>query len=49
MGEGGFTKNQYKGRGDCLKRGASTVCRFKGGGGGEGLARKKGVVILRGD
>ena len=32
--------------GDCLKRGAWTVCRFKGGGGG--LARKRGVVFLRG-
>ena len=30
-------------RGDCLKRGAWTVCRIKGG-----LASKKGVVFLRG-
>ena len=29
MGGGGGTKNQYRG-GDCLKRGAWTVCRFKG-------------------
>ena len=28
---GVFTKKQYRG-GDCLKRGAWTVCRFKGGG-----------------
>ena len=33
------------GRGDCLKRGTWTFCRFKGKG---GLARKKGVVFLRG-
>ena len=39
-------KNQNKG-GNCLKRGAWAVCRFKGGGGG-GLAKKKGVVFLRG-
>ena len=37
----GFTKNQYRG-GDCLKKGAWTVCRFKGRG---SLARKKGVVF----
>ena len=30
--EEGFTKNQYRG-GDCLKKGAWTVCQFKGGGG----------------
>ena len=30
--------------GNCLKRGAWTVCWFKGGG---GLARKRGVVFLR--
>ena len=29
--------------GDCLKRGAWIVCRFKGG-----LARKRGVVFLKG-
>ena len=38
-----FMKNQYRGR-DCLKRGAWTVCRFKGGG---GLGKKDGVVFLR--
>ena len=27
----GFARNQYRG-GNCLKRGAWTVCRFKGGG-----------------
>ena len=32
---GGFMKNHYRG-GDCLKRGAWTVCRFK-----KGLARKR--------
>ena len=32
----GLTKNQYRG-GDCLKRGAWTVCRFE-----VGLARKRG-------
>ena len=26
---GGFTKNQYRGGGDCLKRGAWTVSQFK--------------------
>lgn len=31
--------------GDFLKRGAWTVCRFKGGG---GLARKREVMFLRG-
>ena len=35
-------KNQYI-EGNCLKRGASTVCRFK-----EGLGKKEGVVLLRG-
>ena len=31
MGGGGvFTKNQYR-RGDCIKRGAWTICQFKGG------------------
>ena len=29
--DGEFTKNWYKEQ-DCLKRGAWTVCRFKGGG-----------------
>ena len=29
-------------RGDCLKGGAWTVCKFKGG-----LARKRGVVFFR--
>ena len=37
-------KNQNKGR-NCLKRGAWAVFRFKGRG---GLAKKKGVVFLRG-
>ena len=41
--EGGLTKNRYTGE-DCLKRRAWTVCRFKKG----GLARKRGVVFLRG-
>ena len=36
--EEGFTKNQYRG-GDCLKKGAWTVCQFKGGG---GLGKNKG-------
>ena len=44
VGGGGLTKNQYRG-GNCLRRGAWTVYRFKGGG---GLARKKGMVFLRG-
>ena len=35
-------KNQYS-EGDCLKRGAWTVCQFKGG-----LGKKEGVVLLRG-
>ena len=39
---GGFTKNQYRG-GNCLKRGAWTVCRFNGG-----LGEKEGVVFLMG-
>ena len=38
-------KNQYRG-GTALKGRAWTVCRFKGGGGG--LARKRGMVFLRG-
>ena len=37
-------RNQYMGE-DCLKRGAWTVCRFKGG----GLSKKEGVVFLRGE
>ena len=36
-------KNRY-GRGNCLKREAWIVCRFKG----RGLAEKEGVVFLRG-
>ena len=35
-------KNQYIG-GNCLKKGAWTVCRFKGGG---GLGEKEGVVFV---
>ena len=35
-------KNQYR-EGDCLKRGAWTVCQFKGG-----LGKKEGVVLVRG-
>ena len=31
-----FMKNHYRG-GDCLKRGAWTVCRFKGGLGKKGF------------
>ena len=41
---GGFTKNQYRGGGDCVKGKVWTVCQFKGG-----LARKKGMVLLRGE
>ena len=37
---GGFIKNQYIGRGDCLNRGNWTVCRFK-----RGLVRKRGVFL----
>ena len=33
----------YRRGGDCLKRGAWSVCRFKGG-----LGKKEGVVFLRG-
>ena len=40
---GRFTKKQYRG-GDYLKKGAWAVCRFKG----EGLARKRGVLFLKG-
>ena len=36
-GDGRFTKNQYRG-GGLPKRGAWTVCRFKGG-----LSKKEGV------
>ena len=36
-------KNRYRG-GDYLKRGAWTVCRFKGE-----LGKKEGVVFLRGE
>ena len=32
-GGGGFTKNQYRGGEDCLKKGALIVCQFKEGGG----------------
>ena len=42
-GEGVHKKPLY--REDCLKRGALTICRFKGGG---VLARKRMVVFLRG-
>ena len=41
--KGGSRKTNIE-EGDCLKRGAWTVCWFKGG----GLARKMGVVFLRG-
>ena len=41
-GGGGFTKKQYKG-GNCLKRGAWTVCRLK-----EGLGENEGVVFFMG-
>ena len=41
-GEGVHEKPLY--RQDCLKRGALTICRFKGG----VLARKRMVVFLRG-
>ena len=36
LGGGGVHENQYRGE-DCLKRGAWTVCRFKGG-----LGKKEG-------
>ena len=36
-------KNQYRG-GNCLKRRAWTVCRFKGG-----LARKRGGGVFEGE
>ena len=39
---GGFTKNQYRGRG-CLKRGAFAVCRFK-----RGLGKKEEVGVFEG-
>ena len=39
-GGGGVTEKQYRG-GNYLKRGAWTICRFKGG-----LARKKGAGIV---
>ena len=42
LGEGRLQKNQYI-EGNCLKRGAWTVCRFK-----EGLAKKRGVGFFRG-
>ena len=41
--EGGFTKNQYR-RGDCLKRQAWTVYRFKGG----GAWHKRGSGVFEG-
>ena len=41
-----LTKNQYTGGGgDCLKRGAWTLCWFKGG----GLGKKEGGVFLSGE
>ena len=40
LGGGGVTKNQCIG-GDCLKRGAWIVCRFKGGLGLQTLAYEK--------
>ena len=39
---GGFIKKQYIG-GNCLKRRAWTVCKFKGG-----LLKKRGVMFLKG-
>ena len=41
---GGSQKTNIEG-GDCLKRGAWTVCRFKGE---EGLRKKEGSVLRRG-
>ena len=38
--KGGHKKEQYIGR-NCLKMGAWTVCRFKGG----GLAKKEGNTL----
>ena len=40
MFQGGFTKNQDIG-GNCLKREAWAVCKFRGGGGGRGGLSKK--------
>ena len=41
---GDSQKNNIEGRlGDCLKRGAWTVCRFKGG-----LGKKEGVGVFEG-
>ena len=42
MGGGGFMKNQYRGE-DCLKRGAWTVCQFKGV-----LGKERGGGVLEG-
>ena len=42
MGGGGVTKIQYRG-GNCLKRGAWKVCRFKGG-----LGKKVGGCVFKG-
>ena len=40
-------KNQYRGD-NCLKRGAWTVCRFQGGGGGALQERRDGVFEVAG-
>ena len=44
-GGGGFTKNQYRGGEDCLKKGALIVCQFKEGG---GLGKKEGGGVFEG-
>ena len=44
---GRFTKKQCIGE-NCLKRGAWTVCRFKGGGGREGAWQKRGGGVFEG-
>ena len=36
-----YKKPTYGGGGDCLKRGAGTVCKFKGG-----LAKNEGVGLM---
>ena len=42
---GGFTINQCTG--GLPKKGALTICRYRGGGGEGGLARKSGGVLRR--
>ena len=44
-----LVKEKAINRGNCLKRGAWTVCRFKGvgGEGGGGLTKKRGGIFER--